>query len=99
MSPLSPKMRRQSIDSWLNEQSMLTDESYRDAVDFDITDEKYLHKVIAESTQIKKRSKAQFLGSAMTPKANPLAKPGTAGPMARNKSAAAYKNIDFTLAQ
>ena len=58
---------------------MLTDSDFRDAVDVDITDDKYLHEVIRTSQMIKKRSKAQFLGStsALSPKAGISAKPAT----------------------
>ena len=40
---------------------MLTDDDFKEAIDVDIMEEKYLHKVIKNSSVLKKRSKVQFI--------------------------------------
>ena len=43
------RYRRNSADSWLEEQSMLTDSDFKEAVDIDIEDVKYLNNMIKET--------------------------------------------------
>ena len=44
--------------SWLEEQSVLTDDDFKDFVDINIKEEKFLVKLIKETQHVRKRSKA-----------------------------------------
>ena len=58
-SAISSHIKREnSADSWLEEQSMLTDLEFKGEIDVDLTDDKYIDRLIKETQNVRKRSKA-----------------------------------------
>ena len=55
-------MLKSDSDSWLEEQSFLTDSSYREVIDVSLNDDKYLASIIREVNSMQKLSKVSFFG-------------------------------------
>lgn len=47
---------------------MLTDEDFLDDLDINLTDDKFLKRLIQQSIGVKRRSKQQFMGKQFTPR-------------------------------
>lgn len=50
--------RRRSDDTWLEEQSIMADSDFKEAIDVDITNDDELKKMIKKINECKKRSRA-----------------------------------------
>ena len=55
--------RKKSEDTWLDEQSMLTDEDFAEAFNVRIHEDKFVNQVVKDTSSIKKRNLAQFIGN------------------------------------